>query len=171
MDIGGLIKGGLKTALNVVTGGLGGTIWDIVEGAVGDDLAPDQKAALKIAIEGEITKRQIAAAEAAAEAEAAVTRRAAELEGTASDLRSLPIVGRLILFLRGCQRPAWGFATLVVDWQVFSGAWFLPETGPMANAFWAINILVLGFLFGERTILNLMPAITAMMTARGKTNG
>jgi hypothetical protein len=166
MDLGSIAKTGIKAAVNAVTGGLGGAIWDMVEGALPADLPPDQRAQLKMALEREITARQVAAEEAANAAASAVTARAASLEGTASDLAALPILGRVILFLRGSQRPAWGFAVLALDWQVFSGAWYLPEAGALASAFWLINLLVLGFLFGERAVQNVLPAVSGLLAAR-----
>jgi hypothetical protein len=52
-----------------------------------------------------------------------------------------------------------------MDFMVFSGQW--PLTGSttqnaansldLQSAFWVINFLVLGFLFGERAMRNVMP--------------
>ncbi len=94
------------------------------------------------------------------------------LEGTASDLKAAGWPGRLVLFLRGAQRPAWGFFTLYMDFMVFSGAWKLPEgadpgTGmTMQSAFWIINALVLAFLFGERGLKNILPLISRLQSER-----
>ncbi len=83
-----------------------------------------------------------------------LTDRIAILEGTAADLgESLP--GKIVLFLRGAQRPVWGYATLV-----FVGAWLLgsPSFTPgQEQILYAIVLLVLGFLFGERAVKNVLP--------------
>jgi len=83
-------------------------------------------------------------------------RRTEALEGTAADLKSMPVLGRLMLFLRGAQRPVWGFAALwMVYHQPFSGAWTL--SGRQESILMAITVLVLGFLFGERAVKNVAP--------------
>jgi len=86
-------------------------------------------------------------------------------EGTASDLKSIPVLGAVMLFLRGSQRPVWGFATILLDYQVFSASWKLDDP-IISNAFWVVNFLVLGFLFGERAVTNIMPFITNMIQAK-----
>lgn len=85
-------------------------------------------------------------------------KRIADQEGTAKDLKTIPIIGHIVIFLRGVQRPAWGFYTMYLDyvWFAGSGAAFSEkqELGLIV-----INLLVLGFLFGERTVKNLEPLI------------
>ena len=78
-------------------------------------------------------------------------------EGTASDLKSLPVIGSVVLFLRGLQRPAWGFFTMYLDYHWFTAV--TDYTEQQQTALITVNILVLGFLFGERTIKNLTPLI------------
>lgn len=107
----------------------------------------------------------LALAQLAQEAQAEFNKRIAELEGTASDLTKFGLLGRLVVFVRGCQRPVWGFATLYMDFMWFSGRW-AELSQQQESAFWIINLLVLGFLFGERAIKNLMPLITTMIEAR-----
>jgi len=89
------------------------------------------------------------------------TKRAATLEGTAEDLKALPLIGRIIIFFRGCQRPVWGFAVLWMDWAWFTDWKALSEMQEVALV--VINGLVLGFLFGERAVKNLMPLILRML--------
>ena len=100
-----------------------------------------------------------------ADAERQVTERISLLEGTATDLRSVPIIGPIMLFMRGIQRPVWGFGTMYVDFNWFSGSWG-DMTQQQESALWVINLLVLGFLFGERAVANLAPIITEMITKR-----
>lgn len=92
------------------------------------------------------------------QAQASFDLRVKELEGTASDLKQFGVIGKMIIFLRGVQRPVWGFATLVIDFYWLSGTWTLTEE--QSNAAYLINFLVLGFLFGERTLKNLEPLLT-----------
>ncbi|MCI5223362.1 MAG: hypothetical protein D3924_11980 [Candidatus Electrothrix sp. AR4] len=86
---------------------------------------------------------------------------------TTKDLEKVPIFGPIGLFIRGMQRPIWGFALLYIDLKILSGAWPLIQTLPQdavtstsaESTFWLINLLVLGFLFGERAVKNVMPMI------------
>lgn len=94
-----------------------------------------------------------------------MTERIAQLEGTAADLKAVPILGNVMLMARGAQRPLVGYGTMYLDYMVFSGAWKLAD-GVQNNAFFLINLLVLAFLFGERAIKNLAPLITDMLAAK-----
>jgi len=149
---------------------LGGSIFkEIKETAMAyfpPDATPQQKAEFELRMEQLTAEKLIAANKMLAEAEMNLNKRIAEQEGTASDLKSLPIIGRLVLFLRGVQRPLWGFATLLMDYK-----WFFETrvfTDQQQTAMIVINILVLGFLFGERTMKNLEPLIVKVF---GKNNG
>ena len=82
-----------------------------------------------------------------------------DLEGTAKDLLGVPVLGHVMLFLRGRQRSLFGVFTLVMDWLVFSGVWVLDDGTRIEVTFFAINVLVLGFLFGERAVKNVMPVL------------
>ena len=94
-------------------------------------------------------------------------KRTLALEGTASDLKSIPILGNILLFFRGMQRVIIGYGTIVLDYKVFSGSWSLPDD-TLKSAFWIINFLVLGFLFGERTLKNILPiAIEFFRSTKG----
>lgn len=104
-------------------------------------------------------KLQIALMSKSMEVESEFNQRIKDMEGTTSDLKSLPVIGRLIIFLRGCLRPAFGFSTLIWDYQIFSGAWQLQDE-ITKNAFFLINALVLVFLFGERAFKNIAPIIS-----------
>lgn len=93
------------------------------------------------------------------EAQVEFNRRIVELEGSASDLKTIPVIGHILIFLRGAQRPVWGFATLYLDFKVLSGGWNISEQVRLQALMLAINLLVLGFLFGERAIKNVAPLI------------
>ncbi|GAA4649282.1 hypothetical protein GCM10023116_15560 [Kistimonas scapharcae] len=97
---------------NALTGGLAQTIFDGIKAYFPPDMTPEQQARLRLELERiEQDKRQ-QTDKALLDAEQMLTERISKLEGTASDLKSLPVVGRLMLFARGCQRPVWGFFTL-----------------------------------------------------------
>ncbi len=137
-------------------GGLATTLVETIKDYFPPDMSEQEKALLSIKIQEAATNRETVLLQLAMEADRDVTERTAKLEGTASDLKQLPIVGRLILFLRGCQRPLWGFAALYMDLSWFT-LWKL--TDRQETALIVINTLVLGFLFGERTIKNLEPLL------------
>ena len=128
------------------------------------DASPEQRAQMEIKLAEISAAKTLAANQAIAEAERGLTDRIATLEGTASDLRAVPVVGALVLFLRGLQRPMWGYAVMWGDFMWMSGQWTLgPE---QHSAMWVINLLVLGFLFGERAVQNVAPLVTEMMQAK-----
>lgn len=129
------------------------------------DATPEKKIELQARLnEIELVKsRQID--QAMADAEIRLTERIAMTEGSAQDLRAIPVIGPLIIFLRGLQRPVWGYATLYGDAMWFAGEWELNQQ--QESALWVINFLVLGFLFGERAIQNVAPLIGEIMAKRG----
>ena len=101
------------------------------------------------------------------EAEKEFNDRIKALEGTATDLKQFGWIGKIVIFLRGLQRPLWGFAIMYMDYMVFSGAWELDATDKTkSSAFWIINFLVLGFLFGERAVKNVAPLVQNFMAKK-----
>lgn len=92
-----------------------------------------------------------------------IDERIAKQEGTAQDLLNMPILGKCILFARGAQRPVWGFATLAMDFMWFFGDYPHEFNEQQQTTLIIINSLVLGFLFGERAVLNLTPLITKLL--------
>ena len=97
------------------------------------------------------------------EVEQTFNQRIKDMEGTAKDLTQSGWMGRIVLFLRGAQRPLWGYAVIYMDFMIFSSRWTIPEENPqLQNAFWIINFLVLGFLFGERAVKNVGPLVAQM---------
>lgn len=155
--------------LNAVTGGGSGLAGEII-GAVKDyfppDMAPEKKAEMEMKLGQLALDKERAINAAVADSEKAVNDRIAQYEGTASDLKSVPIIGPIMLFARGAQRPVWGFACLYMDYEVFSAKWALAPGSQSAAAFYIINVLVLGFLFGERAVKNVMPFVTDMLAAK-----
>ena len=141
-----------------LTGGLAGRVMDTVEKYFPPDLSPTDKANLQHAVQQLEAQERRAAEAVEAAGEERFNARIKQMEGTAADLRTMPILGPLVIFLRGTQRPVWGFATLAMDWHWFtsSGTNFSEQQG---TALIVINTLVLGFLFGERAVKNVMPLI------------
>jgi hypothetical protein len=157
--------GFLDKLASVATGGLAGAVLDVVKTYFPPDLSAEKKAEMQVAIERLAMERERNTNDAIRDSEQAINERIRAYEGTASDLASLPILGPIMLFLRGAQRPIIGYATMYLDYQVFSGTWELTP-GQQESAFWVINLLVLGFLFGERAVKNVAPMITGMVQAR-----
>ena len=140
-----------------LSGGLFKEAKSLIREYLPPEITPIQRAELEIKLD-EIEARKLQEANRALEdAGRAVDSRIAEQEGTASDLKQLPVIGCIVLFLRGLQRPVWGFATLYMDHKWFFGSGEYTEQ--QQTALIVINILVLGFLFGERAIKNLEPLI------------
>lgn len=151
----------LKGIADFVSGGLFKEVKEVIKDYFPPDMSPQQQAELQIKL-GELEQKKLQqASQLIMDAETNLTQRIATLEGSAQDLRAIPIVGPLVIFLRGLQRPVWGYMTLYIDVMWFSGKWKMEEQ--QESAMWIINLLVLGFLFGERAIQNLAPLISELM--------
>lgn len=146
-------------------GGLVDSVIKTVEKYLPPDMSPAEKAAMELELQRMAFEKQKQADAMMADAERRVTERISLLEGTATDLRSIPFIGPIMLFMRGAQRPVWGFAVLYSDMMWFSGKWGVMTT-QQESALWVINLLVLGFVFGERAVANLAPVISDMMSRR-----
>lgn len=139
------------------TGGLFSEIKDLITEYFPPDMPPEKQAELRKQIDQLEHKKQMDIMAQAADAERVLNERINQQEGTARDLKQLPFVGRIVLFLRGLQRPVWGFFVIYLDY-----VWFMTQTNyteQQQTALIVINLLVLGFLFGERTVKNLEPLI------------
>ena len=150
-----------------LTGGIGSKIVDKVLKQFPDRLSDAEKAKIKAAIVEATREHELKLLELAKEQDEIFNQRIKELEGTASDLKQFGIIGKTIIFLRGAQRPLWGYSVLFMDFMVYSGKWRMYELAQkvgdntigtnIESAFWVINFLVLGFLFGERALKNVLP--------------
>ena len=140
-----------------LAGGTMKTIADTVKDYFPPSMSDKEKSELSLKISEAQRNYDLAIMDKANEADAEFSSRIKEMEGTASDLKTIPFVGTFVIFLRGLQRPVWGFATLYLDFQSFSNTWTLTEKQDVALI--VINLLVLGFLFGERALKNVMPLI------------
>jgi len=140
------------------------TVASTVKAYFPPDMTPEQMAAFDLKMKELDVQTAQAIAKAENDAVELLNQRIAEYEGTASDLRAIPFFGPVMIFLRGLQRPVWGFATLYMDFLWFAEWTVL--TQKQESALMIINVLVLGFLFGERAIKNVMPLITKMLEAK-----
>lgn len=149
---------------NVATGGLAKEIISKVSEYFPPDMSAEQKAVMELEIQKLTFAREVAVDKAIEAAEDSVNKRIEIYEGTAKDLLAVPIFGALMLFLRGSQRTIWGFATIYFDYEWLVKNLQLSEQ--QQTALIIINLLVLGFLFGERAVKNLAPLITDMIAAK-----
>lgn len=159
----------LSKVTNFLTGGLGEKIVDGIQAYFPPDMTPEQKAQLEMAIKDQSHKREVELMTLATEQDKEFNNRIRDLEGTAKDLTQFGWLGRIVVFLRGCQRPTWGVLVMYMDIMWFSGKWD-SMTQQQESALWVINLLVLGFLFGERAVKNVMPLINDMIIKK-KSNG
>ncbi|MGL4222806.1 MAG: hypothetical protein ACRCSS_19475 [Shewanella sp.] len=158
----------LDKITNILSSGLFSGVKELVTQYFPPDASPQQKAELDLAIRRLELEKAAQLDKAINDSERAITERIATLEGSAQDLRAVPFVGPLVLFLRGLQRPLWSYGCMWVNVMWFSGQWKF--TDQQESTMWFMNILVLGFLFGERAIQNVAPLIADLMK-KGKQNG
>ncbi|AUR87804.1 hypothetical protein NVP1104O_54 [Vibrio phage 1.104.O._10N.286.49.A12] len=148
----------LDKLASILTGGLADTVMSGIKAYFPPDMSDEQKASVSLELQRIELEKQASVNKAVADAEKSINERIAISEGTAKDLMALPIVGRLLIFARGAQRPVWGFSTMYADYMWFSGQWS-GLTQQQESSLWVINLLVLGFLFGERAVQNVAPLI------------
>jgi len=149
--------------LSNIINSFGGSIikegFDIVKAYFPPSMSDVEKANAQLAYERFIHEKQKEADSNALQADQEFNQRIKDMEGTASDLKTIPILGHAIIFIRGAQRPIWGLFTLYADYMVFSKGWDLSAEPELRSMLFAINVLVLGFLFGERAVKNILPFI------------
>lgn len=144
-------------------GGIAKEAFDTLKDYFPPDMSEKEKAEAKMALQEMEHRRKMDAMEMAHQADQEFNQRTKDLEGTAADLKSVPIIGHIILLLRGAQRPAWGFLTLYMDINVFAKNWVVEDGSTQAVMLLCINILVLAFLFGERAMQNVLPILMPLL--------
>lgn len=146
-------------------GGLGTKIADIVGSRI-EDKGKQQLAQLELekAVGDRAHELEMAQLEADKEAEHDFNDRTKELEGTASDLKSVPYVGAVVLFLRGAFRPLFAYFTAYLDFMYFTSG--VQWSDKQQALVYAVNMLVLGFFFGERALKNVLPMVAKVFEAR-----
>ncbi|WP_417656173.1 hypothetical protein [Pseudidiomarina aestuarii] len=157
--------GFLTKVKNFLTGGLGEKIVEGIQAYFPPSMSESEKANLQLAIKQITHQHEVELQQLAAEQDQEFNDRIRDLEGTARDLTQFGWLGRIVVFLRGCQRPIWGGLVMYIDVMWFSGSW-PTMTKQQESALWIINLLVLGFLFGERAVKNVMPLIIEMIAKR-----
>ena len=164
------MAGVLDTLANIVGGGLFKEASDIITKYWPPDVPPEKKLELQLALQQAEFQKEIELSKQMNEATDALNKRVADLEGTAADLKGIPLAGPLMLFLRGSQRPIWGFGAMYADLMWFSGHW-AHLTDQQEAALYLINALVLGFLFGERAVQNVAPILGDVFTKARSQSG
>lgn len=156
-----LIGGAIKAIGGVLSGGFVKDIVKVVDKFVPDKMSQKERADVEMAIMQLNHKKEMEIIQVWNEQEKNFQQFVSKHEGTAADLAQLGILGKILLGLRGLQRPVWGFGILLIDWNVFSGVWTLDEQ--MLNIVWIVNLVILSFLFGERAIKNVLPLVTSVI--------
>lgn len=151
----------LKGITKFLSGGLGEKIIEGIQAYFPPSMSEQDKANLEIAIKQQVHSQSVELLDMAMQEREQFNKRIHSHEGTAKELQQFGVVGKVIVFLRGCQRPFWGYGTLYIDFMWFSGQW-KGMTEQQESALWVVNLLVLGFLFGERAVKNVAPAIGEM---------
>jgi hypothetical protein len=153
--------------LDFVSGGIGEKIVETIQGQFPARMSEADKKQIEEAVRQAARQHEMQLLTMAQAEEQEFNNRIRDLEGTAKDLNASGFFGRIIIFMRGAQRPLWGYFVLVLDIMVFSGKWDLAGKSAggldLVNVFWVINLLVLGFLFGERAMRNVMPIVQAKL--------
>lgn len=157
------MAGVLDTLANIVGGGLFKEAKEIINQYWPPDVPPEKRMEFELALQQAEFQKEIELSKQMNEANEALTKRITDLEGTAADLKGIPILGALMLFIRGSLRPAWGLGAMYADLMWFSGKW-AQLTEQQEAALYLINMLVLGFLFGERAVQNVAPILGDVFT-------
>ena len=155
----------LKGLMGFLNGSFVKTSMEFINTRWPPDMSEQDKAQMEIIIKDLLHKQAMDIANVAQEDEAMFNKRTIDLEGTAADLKSIPYIGGLIIFLRGAFRPLFSYLTAYIDWIYFTtdtSKWSEQQQTLLI----AINLLVLVFFFGERALKNVMPLITGALLAR-----
>ncbi len=148
--------GVLDSIANFFTGGLAEKVVDTVKEYFPPSMSEMEKAEFELKLKDVLHKQEIELFKLQNEAEKNLNERIRDYEGTVTDLRSIPLIGTLLIFLRGAFRPLFAYALAYIDFQVFSQSWQIQDE-QIKSAFWVINFVVIGFYFGERAIRNVLP--------------
>ncbi len=151
---------------DLLAGGTVKTIVDTVKDYFPPSMSDKEKSELSLAISNAEHQREKEILQIANETDREFNDRIKAMEGTAADLKSVPIFGTLIIFLRGTQRPIWGFFTLYADFMALSKTWDITGDPQLKAMLIVVNVLVLTFLFGERAVKNVMPFIIEFFGAK-----
>ena len=124
-----------------------------------DSIDEEKKKIIGIQIKSLIDKQTSDVKVALSDLKATVDSKIQALASSTKDLEKVPFFGKVGLFIRGMQRPVWALVLIYVDLKVLSGVWDITTDAQLKSAFWLLNLLILGFLFGERAVKNVIPVI------------
>lgn len=151
--------------LNFFTGGIGEGIVNVIDQRVADkDLAAKLKQELSVLIQTQGHEAAMLAERNEMERERLFNERTKEMEGTANDLKSIPIVGAIVIFLRGAFRPIFAYFTMWLYIQYFGTG--MDWTDRQEALLYATGIIVLIFYFGERAAQNVLPVLARVFAAK-----
>ena len=134
------------------------------------DMSEQQRAQMEMIVKEMLHKQTLELAEMAREDEKLFNERTKELEGTAADLKSVWLLGPIIIFLRGAFRPVFSYFVLYADYQYLIVSAMQNWTERQEALLFAVNLLVLIFFFGERAMKNVMPLLARVFEARQPTS-
>ena len=122
-----------------------------------------QQAVLDQKVQLQTIEAQRAKDDAAAdnEADRIQTERMSAMEGTASDLKAIPIAGPIMLFVRGSQRIIISYGTAWIDYLWLSGGMTLNDI--QQRMLFTATLLVFVVLFGERAVKNIAPLVIELL--------
>ena len=147
---------------------IGGSIFKEIKDLAVTYLPPGmsdlEKANFELRLNDQLYRKEIELSQAVDDAARQLDKRIEEQEGTVKDLKQMPYLGKFVIFLRGAQRPTWGYLTIYMDMLWLFGDYEMTHQQELALTI--ITGLVLGFLFGERAIKNVAPFIAIMREAR-----
>jgi hypothetical protein len=136
--------------------------FDVVKAYFPPSMSDKEKGDAQLAYERFVKNKQAEANTQALEVDKEFNQRIKDMEGTANDLKTIPYLGGLIIFLRGSLRPFWGWFCAYADYMVFSGTWMLEDVAYRQMLF-ALNIMVFIFIFGERAVKAVLPFLKSFM--------
>jgi hypothetical protein len=150
-------------------GGFGKELVGFIRDRWPPNMSEGDRAAAEFALQEFAHQKELSVQRLALEQDQEFSRRIADLEGTAGDLKALPFFGGIIIFLRGAFRPVFSYYVAYLDYSWLSGQL---ELGPVQEStMYALNLLVLGFFFGERAVKNLAPVLAEFMKTKSSANG
>jgi len=129
-----------------------------------------QQAVLDQKVQLQTIEAQRAKDDAAAdnEADRIQTERMSAMEGTASDLKAIPIAGPIMLFVRGSQRIIISYGTAWIDYLWLSGGMMLNDM--QQRLLFTASLLVFVVLFGERAVKNIAPLVIELLGQQKRNN-
>ena len=151
--------------LNFLSGGFAEKGLGLIDKVIRDkDQAEQLKAAFQTLVAENEHEFQTMIEQHDLERERMFNERTIDLEGTAKDLTALPILGAVVIFLRGAFRPLFAYFTAFLDYVYFVTG--MDWSSQQESLLLVVNSLVLTFFFGERALKNILPHIAQVFVAK-----